>query len=218
VIEMGMRGVYAKLAHAGRVYDDTVEALKGGWADAWWARGGVPLGWIWAEGDPIAEARQAVDFYDDYNLAGIIVNAEGAYEDGGAWKSRAFVDEFRRLAPHAPLAVSFIGFGYPYRNFDYAPWVEDGAALLPQAYNNVSVITVRESLEMCQRAGLPMSRVMPTIGSSYSPRAAIAEAVEAARSLHTVGMSLWMVQGGATNDDYIREFCSKARTAGVVAA
>jgi hypothetical protein len=215
---MGMRGVYAKLAHAGRVYDDTVQALERGWADAWWERGGIPCGWIWVEGDPIAEARQAVDFYDDYNLAGIIVNAEGAYEDGGRWKSAQFLSEFRRLAPHAPLAVSFIGFGYPYRNFDYGVWVDAGVALMPQAYNNVQVLPVSDTLDMCVRARLPMDRVMPTIGSSYNPRAGITEAVSAARSGRTVGMNLWMVQGGATSDDYIREFCRQARAAGVVAA
>jgi hypothetical protein len=215
---MGMRGIYAKLAHAGRVYDDTVQALESGWADAWWARGGIPIGWIWAEGDPVVEAKQAAQFYEDYNLGGIIVNAEGAYEDAGAWKSRAFVEVFRDRLPHAPLAVSFIGFGYPYRNFDYNPWIDVGAALMPQAYTATNAIPVSDSLAMCERALLPYRYVMPTIGSSYSPRASIDEAVSSARSGRTVGMNLWMVQGGATNDDYIREFCSKARAAGVVAA
>ena len=215
-----MRGVYAKLAHAGNVYHDTVEALNEGWADAWRARGGVPIGWIWAEGDPVTEARQAAYFYDDYNLAGIIVNAEDAYEHGGFGKSALFAREFRRLQPRAPLAVSFVGFGVPYRDFDFNAWVAAGAALMPQCYDAFQVRSVTEAYRMCERAvgtELAQKLVIPTIGSSYNPRASIDEAVGSARSFHLRGLNLWMVQGGATPDDYIREVVGKARAAGVVA-
>ena len=218
---MGMRGIYAKLAHAGRVYEDTVQALKSGWASDWKARGAYPIGWIWAEGDPIAEARQAFELCRDYRLSGLIVNAEDAYEGAGFGKSVRFAQEIRRLAPRLPLAVSTIGFGVPYRDFDYLAWVKAGAAIMSQCYDSSQVRSVTEAWRMLERAlGTETARslMVPTIGSSYNPRANIDEAVQTARSVGLRGLNLWMVQGGATPDDYIREVIGKAVAAGVVAA
>lgn len=161
-----MRAVYPKLHHGASFNDTAVADLYGGWAQRWQAAGAYVAGWGWLEGDPVREAQIAVYLCRKFDLDGYIANAETAYEFDGAWKSKAFVDEFRRLAPRAPLALSFIGEGYPYRMLDFTPWVKDGAALMPQCYWSTSATSTRPSYDAAVRAGLPLDRIFWTLGTS----------------------------------------------------
>lgn len=169
------------------------------------------LGWGWLMGDPVAEARLAARIVKDYRLDGYIANAEVYYENDGFWKSKPFVQEFRRLLPNIPLGLSYVGYGYPHRNLDFNTWAAAGAAFLPQCYDNSAPggkgrgHSVAASIDAADRAGLARKRVMPTVATSdmaeyYSFPQSAAEMLAAG----TKGMSVWALE--STTDDALRVF------------
>ena len=158
------------------------------------------VGWGWHEGDPATEAALAVNLCRRYDLDGYIANCEDAYEFSGVWRSQVFVGEFRRLAPRAPLALSHIGEGYPYRMLDWTPWVRAGAAFMPQVYWNTGPTPLGNSWAAAERAGLPLQRVFPTLwlNGGYSPATYRQE-------LQYVGArasNVWLLE--STSDDALR--------------
>lgn len=162
------------------------------------------VGWGWLEGDPSQEAELAVELSRRYDLDGYIANAENAYESAGKWKSAPFVSKFRELAPHAPLALSYIGLGVPYRNLDWAPWLNGGATFMPQLYWGDSAISLNGPLASADAVPIPRSRLKPTLGSSAFTHSYPAEqyAAELVAAGLTDGFNLWLLD--STNDDYMR--------------
>ena len=166
-------------------------------------------GWGWLESSaPDYEAQLAVDLCRRFDLDGYIGNAETAYEFAGAWKSKVFVDEFRLLAPRAPLALSYIGDGYPYRQLDWTPWVKAGAAFMPQCYWSTSATSIVPARQAAQRAGLPLAKLCYTLGTSgfefpYPATAYRDELVSWAGNDH---WNVWLLE--STQDDYLRALLS----------
>ena len=174
------------------------------------------VGWGWLEGDPVAEAQLAVDLCRRYDLDGYIANAEVAYEGWAtnAGKSRVFVQEFRRLAPRAPLAVSGLGAATaPWvRELDYWAWLDAGAVFMPQMYPNEfgDVYSVANCLAHADRMRdasdrprpIPRRLVVPTLGtySSRFPYSAAAYAEELAAA-GTIGFNVFLGET-ASDDDY----------------
>ncbi len=182
----------------------THDALMSGWAREWRSLGVFVCGWGWLEGDPALEARLAVDLCRRFDLDGYIGNAEGAYEFEGAWKSEPFVNTFRALAPHAPLGLSYIGEGYPFRQLDWTPWVKAGAMFFPQCYWGTAATSPGISDAAAKRAALPMRRVNYTLGTSgFNPSY---PADQYRRDLALLGAPLrysaWLLE--STTDDYLR--------------
>lgn len=152
--------VYPKLHHG-----TATLPLDSAWVKAWHEAGFFVVGWGWLEADPVAEAQLAVGMCRSLDLDGYIGNAEVPYESANYWKSAAFVQEFRRLAPRAPLALSGIGYGYPVRELDYAAWRKAGAVFMPQCYPNWDGRSVYDCLWHADRAGWSRADVIPTLGT-----------------------------------------------------
>lgn len=194
--------VFPKLHHAGDRNGIASQSLADGWAREWRAQGRYVVGWGWLEGDPAAEARLAVELCHEFDLDGYIANAEVAYEGAGYSKSAVFCDEFRRHAPNAPLALSYLGFGFPYRNLDFGAWLDAGAFFIPQCYPNHDGFGVAACIAAADRAGIPRELVAPAIGTwqgnfGYDMTQYVAD-LDAAG---TVGVSMFRGDT-ATNDDY----------------
>lgn len=145
----------------------------------------------------------AVALCKQYDLDGYIANAENAYEGQGAWKSEVFVDEFTRLAPYAPLALSYIGDGYPYRHLDFHVWIEAGAALMPQCYWGNSATSIEPSLQALERYGLKdTSIVFPTLGTSGFTFPYPAEFYDTEVTRLDQPYNVWLLE--STSDDFLR--------------
>jgi hypothetical protein len=160
------------------------------------------IGWGWLEGDPVTEAEVAVGICRAYDLDGYIANAEAPYENDGFWRSTPFVRRFRDLAPHAPLGLSYIGDGYPYRNLDFGPWIEAGAALLPQCYWSTWATSIDPSIWALQRLRAPMDIVFPTLGTSAFATPYPAEFYRAELDRYERPYNVWLLE--STTDDYLR--------------
>lgn len=200
---LGIHSVYPKIHHAGAENPATISALDVGFAPQWQEAGFNVVGWGWLEGDPVQEARLAVDICWRYGLDGYIANAEAPYEgEGNYWKSQAFVDEFTRLAPWAPLGLAYIGDGYPYRELDFAAWVNAGAALLPQCYWDGVATSIQPSIDAIDRLGVPHDIVFPILGTSAfkTPYPAEFYGVEVANLGQPY--SVWLLE--STTDDVLR--------------
>lgn len=176
--------------------------LVAGWGEAWKAAGFAVVGWGWLEGDPEVEAEVAVNLCRQFGLQGYIANAEAPYEDDGWWKSVPFVARFRELAPHAPLGLSYIGDGYPYRNLDFYPWLEAGAAFLPQCYWSTWATSIDPSVDAADRRGIPRERLFPTLGTSAFQTPYPAEFYDVEVTRLGQPYSVWLLE--STNDDYLR--------------
>ncbi len=196
--------MYPKLHHGGGLNWTAVESLAAGWGNDWKAAGFTVIGWGWLEGDPVQEAELAVWLCRTYGLAGYIANAEAPYEGPeNYWKSAAFVQRFRELAPHAPLALSYIGDGFPYRDLPFQPWIDAGAAFMPQCYWGDSATSIQPSLDAASRVPINRSLLVPTLGTSgfinpYDPGTYAAELLAAG----TRGFNVWLLE--STPDDTLR--------------
>jgi hypothetical protein len=181
--ESGYRWVAAKAAH-GTSPDNlaAVETLL----DAASARGMRRAIWVWNEGDPVAEARFGAQLVTSLGAEAFIANPESAYEGPeGAWKSQPFVETFRSLQPDVVLGASVLGgaaipLGHelsPWtRWFDVLPWLAADADFLPQAYWNMTDANLpapgsprhdyrpRNAVHVWRNAGVPASRIHPTLG------------------------------------------------------
>ena len=120
------------------------------------------------------------------------------------------MQRFRELAPRAPLGLSYIGDGYPYRDLDFAAWVDAGAALLPQCYWATWATSIDPSiwaLERLERDGVKVDweAVFPTLGTSSFETPYPAEfyhaELEAADQLQG-SFGAWLLE--STTDDYLR--------------
>lgn len=114
------------------------------------------------------------------------------------------MSRFRALAPHAPLALSYIGLGSPYRNLDWTPWLNAGAVFMPQLYWGDSAISLNGPLNSADAVPIPRSRLKPTLGSSAFTHAypAAQYAQELVAAGLTSGFNVWLLD--STNDDYLR--------------
>lgn len=193
--------MYPKLHHAGTPNAQAIADLDAGWAQAWRKLGFAVVGWGWLQGDPTQEAELAVELSRRYDLDGYIANAEDAYEGAGKWRSAPFVSKFRALAPHAPLALSYIGLGVPYRDLDWKPWLDAGAVFMPQLYWGDSAISLNGPLASADQVPIPRLRIKPTLGTSgfAHPYPAAQYAQEL---LLTTGFNVWLLD--STSDDYLR--------------
>lgn len=195
--------MFPKLHHGGSANTACLASLDAGWHTGWRAAGCRVVGWGWLEGDPVAEAELAVSLCSRYRLDGYIANCEAPYEGAGKWRSQPFVARFRDLAPHAPLGLSYIGYGVPYRDLDFDPWLYADAAFLPQCYDGTSATSIWPSLAAAGRAGIPKGRVFPTLGTSgfefpYDPAGYRAEL----QASGAAGFSVWLLE--STSDDALR--------------
>lgn len=141
-----------------------------------------------------------------YGLDGYIGNAEDAYEGpANYWKTPAFLDEFRRLAPNAPLGLSYIGEGQPHRDFPIWDWEDEGAALLPQCYWAAEATSIFRSLEAAIRANLnPLSLCYSLGTSSFAaqyPSWTYLDELNAVARIRA-SFNVWLLD--STTDDYLR--------------
>lgn len=173
-----------------------------GWADEWRRYGFYVVGWGWLEGDPVFEAELAATLCAAFDLDGYIANAEDPYENAGAWKSAPFVRRFRELAPDAPLGLSYIGEGYPYRNLDFRPWIDAGASLLPQCYWAQAATSIDPSIWAIDRLGAPHRIVYPTLGTSGFQTPYPAEFYRAELDRLGQPFNVWLLE--STSDDTLR--------------
>lgn len=199
--------MYPKLFHGSRLNYDTILALDAGWATEWRSIGVDVVGWGWLEGSPEDCADLAVGICRSFGLDGFIGNAEDAYEGDGAWRSRPFVERFRRNAPLGPLGLSYIGDGYPYRNLDFKPWVEAGAALLPQCYWGGTATSVDTALWALERLAKDLrtdlrSQIFPTLGTSGFSTPYPAEFYRVELDNLRQPYNVWLLE--STSDDYLR--------------
>ena len=106
------------------------------------------------------------------------------------------------MAPNAPLGLSYIGDGYPYRRLDFWPWINAGAALLPQCYWATAATSIDPSLWALDRLGAPEKIVFPTLGTSSFATPYPAEFYRA--ELDNLGQpyNVWLLE--STSDDYLR--------------
>lgn len=201
---MAVGAVYPKLHHGTDYNQATIAALDGGWHLAWRELGVAVVGWGWVEGDPRAEAEIAVGLCEDYDLDGYIANAEAPYEGSdNYWKSGAFTQRFRDWAPKAPLGLSYIGFGNPQRDMLFQPWVDAGAAFLPQCYEGDASISISPALWSAANAGIPSDRIFPTLGtSSFSSLYPPATYGTELKAVGIGGYSVWLLD--STTDDTLR--------------
>jgi hypothetical protein len=137
-----------------------------------------------------------------YSLAGYIANAEDPYEGSGFWKSRPFVEAFREMAPAAPLGLSYIGDGHPWRNLDFQPWLDHQAAFLPQCYWSTWATSIDPSVGAADRRGIPRDRLFPTLGTSSFTTPYPAEFYHAEMANLGQPYSVWLLE--STTDDTLR--------------
>ncbi len=205
--------MYPKLLHASSTVTETVAAFDRGFVDAWHAAGFYVVPWGWIEGDPEAEATLAVNLCRKYGVDGWIVDAEDPYEGpSNYWKTPSYLNAFRRLAPHAPLGCSYIGDGFPHRDFPLWDWEDEGAAMLPQCYWSTSATGIGNSLAAAKRAGLAQSSLCYTLGTSsfefpYSAWTYVDELNSVARV--KASFNVWLLE--STTDDYLRTLAQVRR-------
>jgi hypothetical protein len=166
------------------------------------------IGWGWLQDDPEIEADHAVWYSRVYGLDGFIANAEDAYEGpANYWKSQAFVNAFRALAPYGPLALSYIGYGNPHRDMPFKPWVDAGAVLMPQCYWATAATSIEPSLWSADMAQIPRDRLAPTVGTSGFAQPYPASTYRS--ELDWFGMrssNVWLLE--STTDDTLRTLYS----------
>lgn len=194
--------MYPKIHHGAQPTATTVAALGRGWAREWRQAGFFVIGWGWVEGDPETEAELAVNLCREFDLDGYIANAEDPYENDGSWKSEWFVETFRDLAPFAPLGLSHIGDGYPYRNLDFWPWERAGAAFLPQCYWATSATSIDPSIWAHDRLGTQHRFIFPTLGTSSFSSPYPAEFYAAEMDRLGQPYNVWLLE--STTDDVLR--------------
>lgn len=162
------------------------------------------VGWGWLQDDPVREAEIAVNLSRQFGLAGYIANGEAPIEGpANYWKSAAFVQRFRELAPNAPLALSYIGYGNPHRDLTFQPWIDAGAVLMPQCYWATEATSIYPSLIAADRVPIPRRLIVPTLGTSgfatpYDPDTYRRELLETGLRGHNV----WLLD--STTDDVLR--------------
>lgn len=186
-------------------------SLEAGWAEGWKSLGVYVCGWGWVEGDPASEAELAVGLCKDYGLHGYIANAEDPYElPANFWKSAAFTERFRELAPAAPLAMSAQGHGDPWRFLDYKSWTDANAVIMPQCYTGTpgdtwatSIVDPLASLKAYDAAHGCTSFVIPTLGTSTFDHSYPAAAYRSElRAFNVPASNIWLLE--STTDDYLR--------------
>ena len=123
--------------------------------------------WHVATPDPIFDADAAIAA-----LAGcFILDAEDVYEGANRGRSKVFLDLFRKAHPTIPLLLSGNAYGGEggVRDFDYAAWITAGASFAPQAYAQAHPeLSVRNAVAHALRAGWPLHRIHPTLGTYSS--------------------------------------------------
>lgn len=139
------------------------------WIDVMRAHGLKVGAWGTAEQHPLIDAALGDLAVRTYGLDFYIADAERPYETNvnGGWRSKAFVDTFRRLQPNLPAAlVTFGAAPAPWvLPIDYATWRDAGFHLLPEAYyNQYAVYRPDLTVQHAERAGWPASLVHPVIG------------------------------------------------------
>lgn len=177
-------------------------ALRDGWAKAWQNAGFAVIGWGWIDDDPNVVATIAAGDCKQFDLDGYIGNGESGIEGANRWKSAPFVKRFRELAPRAPLGLSYIGDGYPYRDLDFASWLSAGAALLPQCYWGTSATSIDPSVGAVDRLGVSHRFVFPTLGTSSFQTPYPAEFYHAEVANFGQPYNVWLLE--STTDDYLR--------------
>lgn len=138
-----------------------------GWLLGGWATYGQDTN------DPRAEARRHASIARELGLVCWLANGEDWAENTLAWKSSAYVTEWRGAGAPVPLAVSCLSSptsGWA-RAFDYKPWLDHpGAAVCPQVYcASVSGYTVANMIDTMTRGGVPLNRLAPAFNLLPDP-------------------------------------------------
>lgn len=177
-------------------------ALRNGWAQQWQRAGFLVCGWGWVDGDPVVTAEVAASTCKQFDLDGYIANGEDGIEGANRWKSGPFTRRFRERAPRAPLGLSHIGDGYPYRDLDFGAWLNAGAAFLPQCYWATYATSIDPSMWAYDRLGLDPRFVFPTLGTSSFQTPYPAEFYRIELDYHDRPYNVWLLE--STTDDYLR--------------
>jgi hypothetical protein len=169
-------GWVAAKIHDGTVVDPRNDAaLRSNWVRDFHQMGLKVCGWGVNGDQPVAEARLVDSLISRYGLDCYIADAENAHMagdyGGDTARSPAFVDEFRRLRPGFPAALSsYAGAPAPWvLPFLYDPWITAGFDFLPQAYLSISADYDPETaMAYAARVGWSKDKVHPTIGIGWS--------------------------------------------------
>jgi hypothetical protein len=100
-------------------------------------------GFGWAVDSPVLEAEKADQMLDFWGLDGYILNGEQPIGYTQTWGqcpdcfgySSKWCDRWLQIRPEAPLAFSSYGI-FSNHDIHYVPWIEAGAAAMPQTYGN----------------------------------------------------------------------------------
>ena len=180
---------------------------------AWIARfrqaSGLPLGgWGVLRADAPGAARVAAAQIRRDGLNFYVADAEAEYGYTGVGgrsgarflRSRAFVDEFRRLQPSLPAAIA--SYCRPdQHDLDWKAWSDAGFDFLPEAYvNELGAAADPASCVAGAGAWFPAARVHPIVGMYQGSRglgsaAAYAGLLQAAG---TKGFSVYLAEQGMT--------------------
>jgi hypothetical protein len=161
----GFTGIAVQLDHSDDVGGNVTELnlignelVGNGWKIFGWATGGQGVDPS-IDGGRHATIRRQMDNW----LDGWISNHESWSEGADSWKSKAWIDAWRKAGGFGPLAVSCLSSDNPNwaRSFDYKSWLDiPGAAVMPQVYGaSFPAYTVQNCLSTMTNGGVPRNRL-----------------------------------------------------------
>lgn len=166
------------------------------------------FGWMTTD-DPVQQAELAFKLGRLGDLDGYVLNAEMPVEGTQHFPLHlAWLAAFRKLAPNAPLLLSHLGSAWsPWvRELPWGAYYEAGAYFSPQIYPNEygPVYSFDACIQHAERAGIPMDRVIPSIGTygDYWTDGSMNSYIAGMRTYGTRGFS--MFRGDTANDDTYR--------------
>lgn len=201
--------IYVK-THHGLLLDQAGIEYLSRYRAAWRSHGIAVwhFGWMTTE-NPVLQARAAVNIGREHDLDGYVHNAEMEVEGGHHFPLHAaWLAEFRRIAPYAPLLLSHLGAAW-------APWVRElpwgayqdaGAYFGPQIYPNEygEVYSFSNCWAHAERARIAPDRIIPSLGTygDYWTDGSMESYIAGMRTYGTRGFSLF--RGDTPNDDTYR--------------
>lgn len=158
---VGYRRIDVLVAQGDVIHDANITELLSigpklkddGWTIcSWHSTTGVPT--------PETEAKTAVEAIElvQHLISGHNLNAEDWYEGAHAWKTKAYWDQFFKLADY-PVAVWPMGSDAPEwpRLFDYQTCIDRGCMVYPQQYANLyPSYTIAAGDANLEKAGVPV--------------------------------------------------------------
>lgn len=125
------------------------------------------VGWSATYTDPEYWAREAVQVVHEYGLEGYVTNWETWGEGEFIDLPTRFLREWQRAGSPVPIGLSCSSSDNDQwaRAFNYKPWVDHGATIMPQVYGDLYPgFTVHNMLSVMALGGVPRELLAPTFG------------------------------------------------------